>query len=350
MMKSFGIVFVLMLCASVSANAQQIPIGDLNEDGIVDSLDMAMLMNHWHEGERFTPTETPIGTDTPTATATETPTGTNTPTETPTGTSTDTPTPTDTPTSTPLPNSFWMGNTDFGDDVICLPNYMEKPEHFVRLGDYEISLYEVKISEYANFLNAGDNDDHYHTAMSNSFNCGIIQQSSGQDYTYSVISGREGYPIVHVTWYDAQAYCEWAGGRLPTEAEWEMAARWNGGLSLVYPWGDVWDSNKAHCSVGRFESTTAPVNSFSAGRSPYGAYNMAGNVWEWCSDWYGAEYYSDEPPGGWNNPQGPTSGSDKVLRGGSFKGISSCYLRCGHRFYKDPAQSSDDIGFRLVTD
>ena len=174
----------------------------------------------------------------------------------------------------------------------------------------------------------------------------------------SSIMNRMDHPVVHVSWNDAMAYCQWSGKRLLTEAEWEYAAR--GGLvQKKYPWGDRLNPDGKHmCNIwqGTFPKKnkgadgylgTAPAKSFPA--NGYGLYNVSGNVWEWCSDWFSPTFYVD---GTCENPKGPSGGKAKVTRGGSYLCHNSyCNrYRVAARNSNTPDSSTGNIGFRCAAD
>jgi formylglycine-generating enzyme required for sulfatase activity len=152
------------------------------------------------------------------------------------------------------------------------------------------------------------------------------------------------HPVTNVSWEDANAYCEWRGARLPTEAEWEYAARGEDGR--LYPWGD--DPRGARANVNDVQAGTTPVGSFSESNSPFGVSDMAGNVWEWTADWYSPTYYNIAPS---HNPTGPQVGDLKTARGGGFSILDFTGLdeaRTPHRRPLDPTVTSDDLGFRCA--
>ncbi len=196
----------------------------------------------------------------------------------------------------------------------------EKPVHAVYLDTYQIGKYEVTVAQYRKFCKA-----------------------TGKKMPKAPEWGwKDNHPIVNVTWDDAAAYCKWAGGRLPTEAEWEKAARGTDGRT--YPWGNKWDKNK--CANGYLSlASTASVGSCPAGASPYGCMDMAGNVSEWCADWFDANYYKASPS---RNPKGPSRGGYRVLRGGSWLSYVDDYYRSASRTSLGPHSGLDNSGFRLA--
>lgn len=225
----------------------------------------------------------------------------------------------------------------------------ENPLHSVYLDAYQISKYEVTNAQFQAFINAsGYSNNTYWTAegwdwrTANNIN-EPAYWSSGQ---YNSGPSFPNYPVVGVSWYEAYAFCKWAGGRLPTEAEWEKAARGTDS-SYIWPWGSVWDGSKCNSYYNTAPDTftySSPVGFFSTGQSPYGVYDMAGNVVEWVNDWYQNNYYSISPT---NNPQGPEIGSDRVLRGGSWYWVD-VHCRVSYRVWYAPHDRKYYLGFRLA--
>ena len=204
---------------------------------------------------------------------------------------------------------FIMGSDDGNED--------ERPAHTVFLDGFWIDKYEVTNAEYKGFVDATGQPPPHHW----------------EGGTYP--EGKGDHPVVWVSWHDAQAYCQWAGKRLPMEAEWEKAARGTDGRK--WPWGNSFDTSK--CNSGG-SGDTVPVGSYPAGASPYGAQDMAGNAWEWTADWY--EAY---PGSGYISSR--FGQKNKVMRGGSwFDGPA--LVRCSARNSAAPKFSFSTIGFRCA--
>ncbi|MFC2085075.1 SUMF1/EgtB/PvdO family nonheme iron enzyme [Bacteroidota bacterium] len=201
--------------------------------------------------------------------------------------------------------SFQMGDT-FGNG-----DSDELPVHTITLNDYYIGKYEVTNVQYAGFLNSEGNQTEGGVTWLdiNDSDC-RIEYSGGE---YKPETGYENHPIMEVTWYGARAYCGWFGGRLPTEAEWEYAAR-GGILSYGYKYSGSDNIN----DVAWYNINSGGTTHIVGTKNPneLGIYDMSGNVWEWCNDWYDGSYYNISPT---NNPQGPSSGNSRVLRGGSWR-------------------------------
>ena len=247
---------------------------------------------------------------------------------------------------------FEMGSNAYDD---------EKPIHAVTLDAFWIDQTEVTNAMFAEFVLAtGYETDAELDGDSYVYQDGEWNNLSGADWQHpqgpaNSLSGLEDHPVVHVSWNDAQSYCEWTGRRLPTEAEWEKAAR--GADGRKYPWGDQdvagnllnfadrnLDVGWADTNVDDGYEFTAPVGSYPAGASPYDVFDMAGNVWEWVADWYDENYYGDSPS---SNPEGPVSGNYRILRGGSW-GNNDRDVRSANRRWNSPDGSRRYLGFRCA--
>jgi len=216
------------------------------------------------------------------------------------------------------------GTFPMGDDHL---RPIEAPRHEVYVSAFYIDKYEVTNERYQKFLEATGHDP--------------------PPWWYDEKLNQPNQPVVGASWEDASAYCRWAGKTLPTEAEWEKAARGTDGRA--YPWG-----NEPVAEGGKYRANyrpaddgfeyTAPVGSFPLNKSPYGCFDMAGNVWEWCADWYGEDYYKISPR---KDPLGPPKGIYRVHRGGSYVNKPE-NLRCAFRsgFFRTAPHVV--IGFRCV--
>jgi formylglycine-generating enzyme required for sulfatase activity len=212
---------------------------------------------------------------------------------------------------------FTMGSNEGAD---------EQPVHRVSLDTYYMDKYEVTVEQYAKFLEA-------------------TSPETPQYWDIMNASLSRKRPVVYVNWTDAASYCRWAGKRLPTEAEWEKAARGTDGR--MYPWGNE-PPTSLRANFGKKDwsnhKATVPAGLLEDGKSPYGIYDLAGNVFEWVSDWYDKAYYKNSPS---QNPKGPERGEEKVARGGSWNSPLG-HLRSTIRFGYSPAFSRDILGFRCA--
>jgi len=195
-------------------------------------------------------------------------------------------------------------------------------------------------------------DNLVHRVYLNAFRIDTFEVTNAQYHSFTKATGRPTprywedpdyngaeSPVVGVTWEDAQAYCAWVGKRLPTEAEWERAAR--GAKSRLFPWGDRFDPSHTNTKEAK-HNHPQQVGSYLSGQSPDGLFDVAGNVWEWCQDWYDKKYYGFSPT---KNPNGPANGKQKVIRGG---GWTANHVDMAYRRGMKPEKAYPSLGFRCA--
>lgn len=237
----------------------------------------------------------------------------------------------------------------------CNPDYLNaaSPQRRIHLDAYWIDQTEVTNAQFARFVAATG----YRTSAEQKQNSYIFDASLN-DFRYvpeanwraphgagSTIAGRDLVAVTQISWVDAAAYCEWAGRRLPTEAEWEKAAR--GADGRVYPWGNE-PPDQTRLNFDLQNPGPVAVGSYPAGASPYGALEMAGNVWEWTSDFYSKTYYQTASA---SNPTGPASGDGHTFRGGSWASTGALkvfLVSAVGRLWNKPGLRSDVLGFRCA--
>ena len=216
----------------------------------------------------------------------------------------------------------------------------EDPVHEVMLGDFWMDKYEVTSTDYSKFLNLHKETAEQFIEITPSVTVELVGDN------YQPRPGLENLPVNRVSWYGADAYCKWRGKRLPTEAEWEKAAR--GTDQRIFPWGNEFPDNTRVTFRRKFTKlgfkVMEPVDGMALGVSPYGIHHMAGNVWEWVSDWFDGGTYEDEDR---RDPQGPETGISKVLRGGNWY-YKAYYMRTTYRFNERPDQFNIWQGFRCA--
>ena len=243
---------------------------------------------------------------------------------------------------------FVMGAEDGGSD--------ERPAHRAYVDEFFLGVHPVTNAEYALFVHETGHPSPTVRALPLMVTDPLELEFRAMARPYSWNNGtppegRADHPVTLVRFEDALAYCAWLSRktsmpvRLPTEAEWERAAR-GGADGKRFPWGDTFDAAQAHCpaqTTAKLACGTAAVGTYPP--NPFALYDMAGNVWEWVSDWYAPDYYGRAQ---YQNPQGPNHGVMRIVRGGAWVNADDRYLRCAYRHKVPPDSYSYSIGFRIA--
>lgn len=249
--------------------------------------------------------------------------------------------------------SFTMGGRPEDLEGFEKGNYLnyesERPLHKVSISAFYMDKYEITNAQYARFLE--------HVEESGDRSMAHPDHPDNLDHRQRYIDEKLNDPLqpaVGINWFDAYAYCNWAGKRLPTEAEWEYAARGAGDVYRKYPWGNeepdaegIWRANYRPMAGSDLDgfARTAPVGSYPDGISPFGIMDMAGNAEEWVQDWLDINYYHKTD--GAQDPQGPLSGRNKVIKGGSY-GSDKYHVRIATRLYGAPHPKTELLGIRCA--
>jgi sulfatase modifying factor 1 len=238
------------------------------------------------------------------------------------------------------PEAVFLPAIEFNRGSLRAPD--EQPVRTIGVAGFSIDRTEVSIDAFEHFARSAWSDASVWSEAGRAWR-DANGRGSGRDMRHA---GRTGsHPVVAVSWFEADAFCRWKGGRLPTEAQWERAAC-DGGAG-PFPWGEGeragvrWSTKSVHFGVNRVD--TAPVMEDTS-PGPTGLQHMVGNVWEWTADWYHREAYTSGPT---TDPTGPTTGQWKTIRGGSFSNLPS-YSTCTHREPAEPEDVRLTVGFRCV--
>jgi sulfatase modifying factor 1 len=238
-----------------------------------------------------------------------------------------------------IPAGDFLMGSDYGSEV-------EKPVRRVFLHTYYLDATPVTNTQFATFVEATG----YRTTAERLENLMRSQdgqiQAPGPTWRAFATPDRKDHPVVYISWHDADAYAKWVGKRLPTEAEWEKAAR-GGLIGKLFPWGNAAPEGRANWNRTQANPQAAPPTTPVASFAPndYGLYDMAGNVWEWCADWYLDPYYAIGPS---SDPAGPERGQYKVRRGASWNVREDFRLRCANRGAMLPDRAWPNLGFRCA--